>query len=70
MRALHALATSYSQRPSRIVGIRDRVAAYQFDLSVMVIAMQNDEPEKALGDVRTLAGGPVRRIQIPANGVW
>lgn len=34
---LHALATATHQRPSDIVGIDDRWAAYQFDAAVVLV---------------------------------
>jgi hypothetical protein len=63
-----------------MVGIRNRAAAYQFDLSVLTIAHDLDDQDRhsgkgkdrgrPMGDVRTLARGPIKRVKIPADGIW
>lgn len=74
MRALHALAVAYSQRPSAVVGISDPALAYSFDLSVLMASLEKDAVREArppaTGDVRTLARGAIPRIKIPENGIW
>jgi hypothetical protein len=53
------VASSYGQRPSSILGIDDERLAYDFDLSVVMIALTKDEPKKddpnAWGDWKALA---------------
>lgn len=40
---LHLMASTYSQRPSAIVGIDDEWAAYQFDAAVLLESL-DDSP--------------------------
>lgn len=72
--ALHNLAQAYSQLPSRIVGIEDAWAAYQFDLAVLVSG--RSKPERGWTGPGLTAGfrsaRPYvkRKMRIPESGVW
>lgn len=43
---MYLVASAYGQRPSAILGITDARLAYDFDLSVAVIALRQDPKAK------------------------
>lgn len=53
MLILHLMAKEYGTRPSSVIGIADEWAAYQFDVAVMQIALDELDPKK-----RRKAGQP------------
>ena len=83
---LHSIGAAYGQRPSKLVGIADEWAAHQFDAACLslgrrveqavikgedVSALLKDEVGKpAPGQFRSPAGRVVKRLKIPASGVW
>jgi hypothetical protein len=71
---LHMVAQTYGRRPSEIVGIRQSAAAYQFDVAVLAAVSTPTEvaPDKPAHKDKYVvpANLPVRRMAIPADGVW
>jgi hypothetical protein len=78
------LASTYGQRPSSIVGIKDDWAAYQFDLAVLEAGLSEmaggngrgsrQEPAPARNiNSRGFADPSARvahKMKIPESGVW
>lgn len=69
------VAQTYGQRPSGIIGIDDPTTAYQFDVAVLAtVSMTKDEPAResksAPQQFAVPTSLPVRRMAIPADGVW
>lgn len=83
---LHSLGTAYGQRPSELAGIADEWAAHQFDAACLSLgrlveqAVIKGEDVSALlkgvagkpipSRFRSPAGRVVKRLKIPASGVW
>jgi len=78
------VASAYGTRPSRIVGIRNRRHAYDFDLAVLTQALkerpkqypaqpvqpaQAAQPQGATKGFADLSPY-ARRIKIPESGIW
>lgn len=69
------VAQTYGQRPSDIIGIDDPTTAYQFDVAVLAtVSAAKDEPARASASApqkyTVPTSLPVRRMAIPADGVW
>lgn len=57
---MHAVAATYHVRPSEILGIRNRVTAYKFDVAVLTVVSQPAEDSPA-PDQRAPAGAAAPR---------
>ena len=74
------MCEKYGQRPSRVIGITDEWAGYQFDMAVLEAGLRavieaSDPKKKPSPNGKLEAGkftppGPVRKMVIPENGIW
>jgi len=57
VRTIDGVCQRYGQRPSSIIGIKDELVAYEFDVSVAIKGskMEQDEMESKTGDTKKRA---------------